>query len=257
MTTPEVAITELPDTPQKKKPKNITKKELEVEVTYYRAKEKELLESVGSLRKELEAMKAQIEELKRERVAFDPKKNVNRRTVDLEKKMAELEQYSRRECVELIGLPEDTHGEELENSVVQVLEIAGVNVEKRDFHAIHRLGNSKIVIAKLVNRRDAHKILRNKKKLRELPRSGKQKLRAEKIYVNEPLCSHNKRLLGKCNELFKKKQIGSFYTINGKIKIKYDSVDGECKTEILHAEDLVDIFGTEIMQEIDAERINR
>ena len=44
-----------------------------VEVTYYRAKEKEFLESVGSLRKELEIMKAQIEELKRERRAFDMK----------------------------------------------------------------------------------------------------------------------------------------------------------------------------------------
>ena len=42
----------------------MTKKELEVEVTYYRAKEKELLESVGSLWKELEVIKAYIEELK-------------------------------------------------------------------------------------------------------------------------------------------------------------------------------------------------
>ena len=50
MTTPEVAIPELPDTPQKKKNKNMTKKELEVEVTYYIAKENQLLESVGSLR---------------------------------------------------------------------------------------------------------------------------------------------------------------------------------------------------------------
>ena len=41
MTTPEVAITELPDTPQKKKTKNMTRKELEVEVTNYRAKEKD------------------------------------------------------------------------------------------------------------------------------------------------------------------------------------------------------------------------
>ena len=85
MTTPEVAITELPDTPQKKKPKNMTKKEPEVEMTYYRVKEKELLESVGSLRKEIKVMKALIEELKPERVAFDPKKNINRKTVDLEK----------------------------------------------------------------------------------------------------------------------------------------------------------------------------
>ena len=75
----------------------MTKKVLEVEVTYCRGKEKELLECVGSLRKELEVMKAQIEEMKRERVAFDPKKNINRRTLDLEKKMAGLEQYSRRE----------------------------------------------------------------------------------------------------------------------------------------------------------------
>ena len=74
-----------------------------------------------------------------------------RRTVDLEKKMAKLEQRSCRECVELIGLPEDTHGEELENSVVQAFEITKVNVNKCDFHAIHRSGNSKIVIAKLVN----------------------------------------------------------------------------------------------------------
>ena len=33
--------------------------------------------------------------------------------------------------------------------------------------------------------------------------------------------------------------------------------NGECKTEISHEEHLVDIFGTEIMQEIDAERNNR
>ena len=44
--------------------------------------------------------------------------------------------------------------------------------------------------------------------------------------------------------------------MNGKIKIKYDSVDSEWKTEILHVEDLVDIFGIEIMQKIDAEKNN-
>ena len=72
----------------------MTKKELGVQVTYYRVKEKELLESVGSLQKELEVIKDQTEELKRERMAFDPKKDINKRTVDL--KMTELEQYSRR-----------------------------------------------------------------------------------------------------------------------------------------------------------------
>lgn len=49
MTAPDVATTELHDTPQKKKPNNMTKKELQVEVTYYRVNEKVLLASVGSL----------------------------------------------------------------------------------------------------------------------------------------------------------------------------------------------------------------
>ena len=49
MTAPEVATTELHDTPQKKKPNNMTKKELQVEVTYYRVNEKVLPASVGSL----------------------------------------------------------------------------------------------------------------------------------------------------------------------------------------------------------------
>ena len=55
----------------------------------------------------------------------------------------------------------------------------------------------------------------------------------------------------------KRSKLNTFFTVNGNIKIKYDSVDGERKTEISHAEDLVDIFRTEIMQEIDAERNNR
>ena len=59
----------------------------------------------------LEVTKTQIEELRGERMAFDSKKNINKRTVNLETKLAELEQYSSRECVELIRLPVDTHRE--------------------------------------------------------------------------------------------------------------------------------------------------
>ena len=84
-------------------------------------------------------------------MAFDPKKNINRRTIDLGKKIPELEKYSCRECAELIYLPEDTHREELENSVERAFKIAGENVKKRNFHTIHQYGNSKKVIAKLVN----------------------------------------------------------------------------------------------------------
>ena len=60
-----------------------------------------------------------------------------------------------RECVELVGLPENTNSEDLEDLVVKASEVAGVTEKKRDFHEIRCLPNKKIVIAKLVNRRDA------------------------------------------------------------------------------------------------------
>ena len=96
------------------------------------------------------------------------------------------------------------------------------------------LGNCRIVISKLVNRRT--------------PLKSYETNRNSVNFLAVPLCSDTKRLLGKF--LLKKKQIESFYTINGNIKIKYDSVDGECKTEISYAEDLVDMFGTEVMPEM-------
>ena len=60
-----------------------------------------------------------------------------------------------RECVELVGLPENTNSEDLEDLVVKASEVADVTEKKLDFHEIHRLPNKKIVIATLVNRRDA------------------------------------------------------------------------------------------------------
>ena len=83
--------------------------------------------------------------------------------MDLEKQTDEQDQYLRTKCVELVGLPENTSGEDLKVLVVEAFEIAGFKLKKQDFHAIHRLENKKIVIANLVNRRDVLNLLRNKK----------------------------------------------------------------------------------------------
>ena len=90
------------------------------------------------------------------------------RLIQIERRLAEQEQYTRCECVDMVGLPENLKGEELEAVVLNVFEVAGVPMEKRDFHPIHRLCNTRVVIAKVCNRRDSIAILHNKNKLREL-----------------------------------------------------------------------------------------
>ena len=63
--------------------------------------------------------------------------------IAIEKRLAEQEQYSRRETVELVGLPDSTNDAELEDAVIKTCEEAGLKVTKRSFHAIHRLRKKK------------------------------------------------------------------------------------------------------------------
>ena len=107
---------------------------------------------------------------------------------------------------------------------------------------------------KLVNQRDALALGRNKKKLRKLSPDEKRKFKTNKIYVSESLCPSYKRILGKCNVLLKKKYIASFYTINRKIRMTYEANNGIATSVVNHEEDLLEIFGKGIADEINYER---
>ena len=102
-----------------------------------------------------------------------------------------------------MGLPNNIDGEELENAVVKTFQVAGINIGRRNFHAVHRLADQQAVIAKLTNSHDAIGILRQKMKLRTLGAEDQRKLNSQKIYVNQSLFPKYRQLLGKCNALFK------------------------------------------------------
>ena len=121
----------------------------------------------------------------------------------IKKWIAEQEQYSKRETVELVDLPDNTSDGELEDAVIKTLKEAGVKVTKLSFHTIHRLQNKMVVITKLVNQRDMLALLRNKKKLHELSPDGKSKLKTN-AFLNLYLCPSYKHILSKCNALLKK-----------------------------------------------------
>ena len=166
------------------------------------------------------------------------------------------QQYSRRECVELVGLPENLSGSALEEKVVQAFGHAGVKVSKRDFHAIRRLRNQAVVIAKCVNRRDANAILRAKRNLRELDDAGKKKLGVKgKVYVNESLCPEYRRLYGICTSLYKMKKLATSFTINGTIKVCVS--EGDEKQAIEHISDLHGLFGEEEINNIIEQHKNK
>ena len=168
---------------------------------------------------------------------FQPQLHYRKQIVEIEKRLSDQVQYTRGGCVELVSLPTELHGDQLEDHVGDVFRTAGVEVNKRNFHVIHRLKNKKVVTAKLVNRQDMPSILRGKKKLRNLDEGSKKKLKTQKMYVDESLCPLYWKLLGKCNALLKRKYISSFYSVNGKLKIKREPTDDRA-TDIKHEDDL-------------------
>ena len=185
--------------------------------------------------------------------SIEKKCDFNKRLVEVERKISLADQYERRDCIEVVGIPSDVPQEELEGTVIAVCALAGVQVVPRDIQACHRLKGKQTVITKFTNRKDVQSILREKKKLRNIDEEGRNMLNINddvSIYINESLCGPFRYLLGLCNVLFKRKTISGFWTTNGVLKIKLFSDDPSNEgviTSISHVEDLNILFGHDLV----------
>ena len=120
----------------------------------------------------------------------------------LERKCAANEQYSRRECLEISGIPDSIPNNNLEETVLKIFNETGVTVNSRDVEACHRLNqkaNPKKVIIKLSKRKDVARVMNNKKKLKSMKPQNIGLPSGCKISINESLCKYYKYLWWKCN----------------------------------------------------------
>ena len=215
---------------------------------YNKKSKKDLINLLIEKDQTVKSLQERIDNIEKQLKESDVTKVLGRLN-NIERSAFQQQQYARRESIELVGLPENINGAELEKKVVKVFEHAGVAVKERDFHAIHRLKKKSIVIAKCVNRRDAIAILRAKQSLRDTTDDDRKKLGVSgKIYVNESLCPEYRRLLGICNGLHKAKKLASFFTINGSIKVTLK--EGGEKSIIGHMDDLNKLVGQKVVKEV-------
>ena len=77
-------------------------------------------------------------------------------------------QYSRRECLEVAGIPCDVSNENLESKVLEVFSKVGCEILSRDIEACHGLTNSERVIVKFLRRKDCDQVLSVKRDLRKV-----------------------------------------------------------------------------------------
>lgn len=171
----------------------------------------------------------------------------DKRITDLERKVEELEQYSRINDLVVTGLKinprsyaravtADSGGEpgemevsSAEQQVAAFLESRGITLDVDNIEACHplpRRENNDIpaVILRFVNR---------KKKIALLKQG--RKLKGTNVYLNDHLTKRNAEIASKARYLRKKKKIQSTWVTNCKIFIKLNGTSEEAKVLVIRS----------------------
>ena len=141
------------------------------------------------------------------------------------KKQAKWKQYSRRNNVELSGIPNSIYDEDLENTVINIYKKSGIDVDVRDIEGCHRLplsrnsrGHDKRVIVKYVNWKYAEAMLKDKKRI-----SGKNFGHlnvTNKLFVSVSLCPYYRYIWGKCKDLQRQGKVHHVFHVGNIFCIK-------------------------------------
>ena len=179
--------------------------------------ESNLMQNITNLKDEVINLKdIIIKNLQDENKHLKIKVNVlENKIIDLEIESNNVDQYSRRNNVEMSEIPHSVSEEQLEEKVVDILKAIDVNITRNEIEACHRLGNKKKnVIVWVINRKHCLKALQNKKKLKSIDKNAKGIPNAN-LFISENLTPANSKLALNCQKLKRDGEIEKCYTING------------------------------------------
>ena len=160
----------------------------------------------------------------------------------LDCRIIHVEQYSRRECLVISGIPDYIPQSNLESTVLNIINKMGLkNVSSFEVTACHRLYkdyNDKFparTIIKFTNRKIVEWCLFHRDRIFEVSNQLRMNLR-----IFESLCQTNEKIIKQCVQLLKYGHIKEYYITNGTIRIiKNDKVK---PIKIQHPDYLYDLF---------------
>ena len=152
-------------------------------------------------------------------------KNVNNllvtRLSTLERQSWANAQYSRRECLDIVGIPREVSGEVLEEKVLNIFGKLGCDISPDRIEACHRVGRTNdTVIVKFSRRKDCQHVWNVKKDLKKLTLEDLELPGNTKLFINRSLCPYYKMLWSKSKKLHSLSKIHSFFISGGTIKTR-------------------------------------
>ena len=199
--------------------------------------ESNLMQNITNLKDEVINLNEII--IKNQNKRLKTKVNVlENKIIDLEIQNNNLDQYSRRNNVEISGISQSVRDSHLEEKVVDILKAIDANVTTNEIDACHRLGNkNKNVIFRAINRKHHLKALRNKKKLKSIDKNAIGTPNAN-LFICENLTPANSKLAFNRRKLKRDGKIEKYYTVNGIVHI----VKNNKLMKLYHLKDLHKLF---------------
>ena len=156
-------------------------------------------------------------------------KTLRNKLFSVDCRVVECEQYSRRDCLIITGIPANIKHLELQTTVINVLAEMGMTICYDDISACHRLpgNNSRLpakVIVKFVNRKIVDFCLKHTDVLQQACNKLNMNLR-----FHQSLCATNEEALRICKWLHEQREIHHYFIWNGFVKVVVDEGDNPVK----------------------------
>lgn len=179
----------------------------------------QLAKSVEFVSDDYDSLKAKYAEV------VEANKILTARNKALEERMADLEQYSRLNNIEIKGVPV-TKGEDCGAILKSVAEALECPIEASDIDTIHRVpafSGEKNIIARFCSRDKKNEFIRRARKARlRANQIGFSKECDSPVYLNDHLTMANKKLFAKALALKKEKKWQFLWTENCQIKARWN-----------------------------------
>ena len=149
------------------------------------------------------------------------KEDLENKLLELDIRVLECEQYSRRENLIISGIPNTVDQKNLQQTVINILGLIGLKIIPDDISACHRLFNPPgsyfpaKVIVRFGNRKIVNFCLDHKE---DLQQKAFDQLRWNLRFF-ESLCSKNEETLRICKRLSQQQKIHDYYIRNGFVKV--------------------------------------
>lgn len=159
----------------------------------------------------------------------------------LSEQVNDLEQYSRRQCLNFSGIPEQQN-ENTDKLVMEVAKAAGVTVKPDDIDVSHRIGRPKTgkprtIIVRFQNFAKRQEVYGARRELRDARAPRRTSLTPAILsatFIAENLTQKNELLMYKARQAKREGRIHAAWTDLGKVKIRREQGD---RTHIVKTED--------------------